>query len=129
MIAALLKWLGGGGIAAIGGQINKWQEIRAKAENDKDRLDADRMIAALQAEALSRPVKLSSLFGRLPLFIAEMSASLYLAAVLVDSIWPSDWLNPLELPEWFKPQYAAALASVLGIGAAERTVKFFRGAR
>ena len=127
MIAIVLKWLTGGGISAIGGEINRWQEIRAKAENDKDRLEADRFIAALQAEAETRPAKWSSILGRLPLFVAEISAAAYLATVLIDSMFPSDWFNPLELPEWFKPHYHAALASVLGIAAAERTAKFFRG--
>lgn len=127
MWAILSKFLLGGGIDAIGTQINRWKEIAAKAENDRDRLQADTMIAVLESQGQRDAIKLSSVFGRIPLFIAELSASLYLASVLADSMFPSNWLNPLELPEWFKPQYAAALASVLGIGAAERTVKFFKG--
>lgn len=122
-----LKWLTGGGIASIGKELRSAYEAKLSAKNDAERIEADRLIATLEADAAARAVKMESPLGRLPLFIAEMSASLYLAAVLIDSIWPSDWLNPLELPEWFKPQYAAALASVLGIGAAERTAKFFRG--
>lgn len=49
MLGTILKWLTGGGISAIGDQINRWQEIRAKAENDRDRLQADTMIAQLEA--------------------------------------------------------------------------------
>jgi hypothetical protein len=127
MWAVLSKFLLGGGISAIGSQIARIQEIRAKAENDAARIELEKLEASLRAEMARDKEKLGSILGRIPLFIAEFSASLYLAAVLIDSIWPSDWLNPLELPEWFKPQYAAALASVVGISAAERAVKFFAG--
>jgi hypothetical protein len=48
MIATILRWLAGGGISAIGEQINRWQEIRAKAETDSEKLEADIKIAQLQ---------------------------------------------------------------------------------
>lgn len=49
MFASLLKWFVGGGISSIGEQINRWQEIKAKAANDHERLEADKMLASLEA--------------------------------------------------------------------------------
>lgn len=45
----LLSWLTGGGISAIGAQINEWQRIKLAAQNDADRLHAEQMIAQLKA--------------------------------------------------------------------------------
>ena len=129
MWAVLSKFLLGGGISAIGEQIARVQEIRAKADNDAARIELEKLEASRRAQVERDKEKLGSVLGRIPLFVAEMSAASYLAAVLIDSIFPSNLLNPLELPEWFKPQYAAALASVVGISAAERAIKFFTGAR
>lgn len=50
MWAMLAKFLLGGGITAIGGEINKWQEIKSKAQNDHERLEADKMIEALNTQ-------------------------------------------------------------------------------
>lgn len=49
MFAAILKWFVGGGISSIGEQINRWQDIKAKAANDHERLEADKMLASLEA--------------------------------------------------------------------------------
>lgn len=50
MFALLLKWFAGGGISSIGEQINRWQEVKAKAANDHERLEADKMLAELEAK-------------------------------------------------------------------------------
>lgn len=49
MIAAILKWLTGGGISAIGAELRAAYEARLKAQNDHERLEADMAIAQLQA--------------------------------------------------------------------------------
>lgn len=49
MFGKLASWLLGGGISAIGAQINEWQRIRAEAQNDHERLEADKVIATLQS--------------------------------------------------------------------------------
>ena len=49
MIAAILKWLTGGGISAIGAELRAAYEARLKAQNDRERLEADMAIAQLQA--------------------------------------------------------------------------------
>lgn len=49
MVALLLKWFAGGGISSIGEQISRWQEVKAKAANDHERLEADKMLATLEA--------------------------------------------------------------------------------
>lgn len=89
---------------------------------DKARLEAGVAEAAYKADASVRPAKLSSVLGRLPLFIAEVSCAVYLAAILVDSTYPLEWLTPLELPQWFKPHFYMMCASIFGLGTFERVV-------
>lgn len=49
MIGAILGWLTGGGIAAIGKQLNEAYANRLRAETDHEKLEADQNIAQLQA--------------------------------------------------------------------------------
>lgn len=45
----ILSWLSGGGISAIGEQVNEWKRIKETAKNDHERIEAEKMIAALGA--------------------------------------------------------------------------------
>ena len=92
-------------------------------QQDKQRLQhgTDRVI--YQADATIRAIRLGHWMGRLPLFAAEAAASLYFIAVLADSTWPMDWLTPLELPEWFKPHFYVAMASIFGIATVDRWLR------
>lgn len=49
MFGLVLKWLTGGGIAAIGDQLNTAYSNRLKAQTDKEKLEADMTIAQLSA--------------------------------------------------------------------------------
>jgi hypothetical protein len=93
-----------------------------KNQNDRDKLAAGVTETAYRADASVRSVKMSSVLGRLPLFVAEMACAAYLAAILVDSTWPLMWLTPLELPQWFKPHFYMMCASIFGLGTFERVV-------
>ena len=50
MFATILGWLTGGGIAAIGKQLNEAYATRLRAQTDHEKLEADRAIATLQAQ-------------------------------------------------------------------------------
>lgn len=50
MIGLILKWLSGGGIAAIGGELRAAYEARLKATNDHEKLMAEETIARLEAQ-------------------------------------------------------------------------------
>ncbi len=92
-------------------------------QNDRDKLKAGTDRIVYQTDATVRSVKLTHWMGRLPLFVAEMSVAIYLAAILIDSTFPMEWLTPLELPNWFKPHFHIATASVFGIAAADRWLR------
>jgi len=47
------------------------------------------------------------------------------ASVMIDSTFPSEWLNPLRLPVWFEPHFSTAMISVFGLVAVERASKRF----
>jgi len=92
-------------------------------QNDKARLEAGLAEAAYKADAAVRPAKLASIFGRLPLFIAETACAIYVAAILIDSTFPMAWLTPLQLPGWFLSRFDMILASVFGLATFERVVR------
>lgn len=123
MIRLVLDWLIGGGIATLGKEIRQARLDRFTAENNEQRIEADVRIKELEAEAVERRHKLTDPLLRLPLFVAEMACSIYIAAILIDSTFPMVWLTPLELPAWFKPHFYLIVASIFGIAAAERYLR------
>ena len=50
MIGLVLKWLTGGGIAAIGGELRAAYEAKLKAQTDAEKLAAEETIARLEAQ-------------------------------------------------------------------------------
>lgn len=50
MIGAILSWLGGSGIKAIGGELRAAYEAKLKATNDHEKLAAEETIARLEAQ-------------------------------------------------------------------------------
>lgn len=49
MLGTILGWLGSSGAKAIGGQIVEWQRIRNEAATDERRIEAEKMLAVLEA--------------------------------------------------------------------------------
>ncbi len=50
MIGIVLKWLTGGGIKAIGGELRAAYEAKLKAQTDAEKLQAEETIARLEAQ-------------------------------------------------------------------------------
>jgi hypothetical protein len=94
-------------------------------DNQKDarRIQAVTDRIAIMEDTKQRTSKWQYGILRLPLFFGEIAAVGYFAAVMLDSTFPSDWVNPLELPYWFQPHFGTALASIFGIAAAERILR------
>lgn len=89
-------------------------------QKDKTRLEHGTRQAAMNADATVRKVKLGTILGALPLFVAEASVAIYVASIMVDSTFPSDWFNPLKLPEWFLPYFQTAIISIFGVTAVDK---------
>lgn len=68
MLNKILGWLVGGGISAIGEQINEWKRIDATAKNNSERIEAQKQIAYLE--------------GRRDVLIAEQGS------------WMTRWIRP-----------------------------------
>ena len=92
-------------------------------QQDRERLQQGTDRVVYQADAAVRTIKLGHWMGRLPLFAAECAASTYFISILVDSTFPMEWLTPLELPEWFKPHFYVAMASIFGIATVDRWLR------
>lgn len=60
MITTILRWLTGGGIAAIGKELNRAIEIREAAKNDAQRIEADKLVERLRAERDERLAQMSA---------------------------------------------------------------------
>lgn len=105
-----------GPLVTLGGKYLDNQKDKEKLKHGTDRL-------IYQTDAAVRQVKLGTWMGRLPLFSAECAASLYFISILVDSTFPMEWLTPLELPEWFKPHFYVAMASIFGIATVDRWLR------
>jgi hypothetical protein len=114
----MIKWLLGALLSPLTALGEKYLDNQA----DKERLRAGTDQVVYNADAAVRSVKLKDALLRLPLFVSEFAASAYIAAILVDSTYPMEWLTPLELPEWFKPHFYIIAASIFGIAAVERRI-------
>lgn len=110
-------------VRALLGPLLSLGERYLQNQADKAKLEAGITEAAYQADAAVRPAKLASIFGRIPLFIAETACAVYVAAILIDSTFPMEWLTPLQLPGWFVSRFDLILASVFGLATFERVVR------
>ena len=107
----IVKWLVSALVApfvTLGGKYLDNQKDKEKLEHGTER-------AAYAADAAVRRIVLSSLWGRIPLFVLQMSAVTYFATVMIDSIYANDITNPLKLPESSEIVYQTVIASVVGI--------------
>ena len=115
MFGTILKFLMGP-LATLG---EKWLDNQRDA--NKLREVSNRI--AMAQDTVQKVNKWQYGLLRVPLFCGEIVAVAYFGAVLIDSTFPSDWLNPLELPHWFQPHFHTALGSIFGIAAAERILR------
>lgn len=120
MVGRVLSWLSGGIVGQVGKELRQARLDRLNAENTESRIEADLRIAALEAMQVERQRKLADPLLKLPLFVAEASVALYIAAIMVDSTFPMDWLTPLELPQWFQPIFHIIVVGLFGISVTER---------
>lgn len=106
MFSTFLAWLAGGGIAAIGKELNRAYEAKLNAKNDSERIEADKQIAQLQARqavliaeqgswltrwirpALAFPVVF--IMGKL--FIWDKALGLGTTDGLSDNMWTYIWI-------------------------------------
>ncbi len=49
MIGRIFSWLAGGGIAAIGKELNRAYQANLEAKNDRERIESEKQIATLHA--------------------------------------------------------------------------------
>ena len=115
----------------IGGLLSPLMKLGDKYldnAKDKTRLEHGTMRVMIETDVRMRQLKMQSWMGRFPLFVAELAGVAYYVAVIGDSIENFHWLNPLELPEWFKPYYNMTMISVFGINTVNRGLAVFERA-
>ena len=86
-----------------------------KAQTDKEKLREKSKQVAMNADTAFRAVKYGYWMGRLPLFMLEITHVTYACMIMIDSMWPSDYINPLKIPEWYMPYFGAVMISVTGL--------------
>jgi len=112
----MIRWL----VGAILSPFLRIGEKYLDNEKDKVKLREGTKRVSIEADTSVRKIKFSSWMGRLPLFVAELTCSMYIAAIFIDSTFASDYINPLELPEWFKEHFYIIVTSVFGIAVTQR---------
>ena len=50
MLSKILNWLVGGGIAAVGNQVIRYQQLKLQADGDREKLEHEETIQRLQAQ-------------------------------------------------------------------------------
>ena len=86
-----------------------------KTQTDKEKLRENSKQIAINADASIRAVKWGHWMGRVPLFMLEITHVTYASMIMIDSMWPSDYINPLKIPEWYMPYFGAVMISVTGL--------------
>lgn len=124
----MIQWIIGKVIGGLLGPLMKLGDKYLDNAKDKTRLEHGTMRVMIEADVRSRQLKMQSWMGRFPLFVAECVGVAYYAAVVVDSIQNFLWLNPLELPNWFKPYFNMTMISVFGINTVNRGLAVFERA-
>jgi hypothetical protein len=94
------------------------RRLASDAERDNKELVRQREVIAAQV-ALAQ-TRERDFFGRLPAWIISTSVAVYVASVFVDSTWPSDWLNPLAVPDPFVSTLNIVIAALFGLGAVDK---------
>ena len=112
----MIKWL----VSALMSPLLKLGEKYLDNEKDRRKLEHGTARVAIDADTSVRKVKLSNWMGRLPLFVAELTCAVYIGAIFIDSTFASDYINPLELPEWFKSHFSTIVASIFGLAITQR---------
>ena len=112
----MIKWI----VNLLLGPIVSIGEKYLDNQKDKTKLEHGTKRVAVEADSAVRKIKLGSMFLSAPLFIAEASVALYFASILIDSMWPSHYFNPLALPNWFLPYFDTAIVSIFGLSAADK---------
>lgn len=115
----MIQWI----VGALLSPLTKLGERYLDNQKDKQRLEHGTTQAAIKADEAVRKIKLTDAILKLPLFVGEASIILYISAIMVDSTFPSDYLNPLQLPGWFEPYFKIAVASVFGVSAVQYVTK------
>ena len=115
----MIKWL----VGVLLKPLTSLGEKYLDNQKDKERLKHGTARVALEADASVRKVKLGSIFLSLPMWLAEASVASYFALIMIDSSFPSIYVNPLELPGWFKPHFDTAIVSIFGVGAVKYAAK------
>ena len=82
---------------------------------DKEKLEAGLKSDALKADAQLRATSMSFIEFRFPLMVVLLSHAFYMSSIAIDSTFPSELLNPLELPGWYKPYFAQVTVALLGL--------------
>lgn len=115
----MIKWI----IGALLKPFTALGEKYLDNQRDLEKLKHGTARVALTVDQNVRQFKLGTLLGQLPLFLAEASAALYVASIFIDSTFPSVYINPLELPNWFKPYFDTVMISIFGLGAVQYTAR------
>lgn len=95
-------------------------ERRIASAGESEARELERQKKVIEAQVALAANRERDFFGRLPVWIISTSVALWIAAVMLDSVWPSDYLTPLALPKDVIPLVQTVVLALFGLGAADR---------
>jgi hypothetical protein len=94
------------------------RRLESAGQSEARELERQKKIIETQRDlALSRE---RDWFGRFPVWLISTSVAVWVAAVMIDSTIPLDWLTPLALPDNFTGIVQVVIAALFGLGAVDK---------
>ena len=109
----IVSWLLSGLLAPLASLGEAWIRL----QSDKNKIEAGVQRDGIQSATTIALALIGSWLTRIPIAILLLTVDLHVAAVFIDSTWPSDWLNPLALPEPYREIMWAVVVAQVGVGA------------
>lgn len=109
----MLKWIVNAALAPI----TKLGEAWIKHKNDKQALEHGTQRVAIQSATTFGVALLATAAGQIALLVLLVPINLHVAAVVIDSTWPSDWIAPLAMPARYNTIMEMVVGAQLGVAA------------
>jgi hypothetical protein len=107
-------------IPALTGPILNHLDRRLESAGQSEVRELERQKRIIEAQVALAANRERDFFGRFPAWLISTSVAVWIAAVLVDSAFPMEWLTPLALPSSFTPVVQTVIFALFGLGAVDK---------
>lgn len=109
----MIKWI----VGALLAPLTRLGESWIAYKKDRQALEHGTERIAIQSATTFGVALLGSFAGQVALLVLLVPVNLHVAAVFVDSTWPSDVIEPLALPQRYATLMEMIVGAQLGVAA------------